>query len=318
MEKRKTTVKKSNGGKTVIKAPRRKQQEQLSRDERRSLDKQKRDKQRKIKQVIMSFILLVLVVCLGVVLSLTVFFKISKIEVTGDKVYSESLVASKCGVELGDNLFRVNADKVNKSLVSTLPYVDSVAVKRKMPGTLIIDITAAKETAAISAKKGFILLGSNGRVLDSDANMLKESVPLIEGITVGKCTEGATVKLNDEKKQEALLSLLEAVDESGIKLLTDIKITDISNIKLIYDGRITIKVGDTSDIVNKLKRAAAAIEKEDEMSLTTVGVLNVKTAPNSYFSPGEDEDETEPPTTEQVEGTDSAEQTTEENTTENN
>ncbi len=316
MEKRKTTVKKANGDKTVIKAPRRRQPEQLSRDERRSLDKKKRDKQRKIKQIIMSFILLVLVVCLGVVLSLTVFFKISKIEVTGDTVYSKSLVASKCGVSIGDNLFRVNADKVNKSLVSALPYIDGAAVKRKMPGTLIIDITAAGETAAVAAQKGFIILGSSGRVLDSDANMLKESVPLIDGVAVSECTEGATVKLNDEKKQEALLSLLEAVDESGIKLLTDIKITDISNIKLIYDGRITIKVGDISDIVNKLKRAAAAIEKENEMSLTTVGVLNVKTAPNSYFSPGADE-ETEPQTTEQTENNDSDEQITEENTSEN-
>ena len=317
MEKRKTTVKKANGGKTVIKAPRRRQQEQLSRDERRSLDKQKRDRQRKVKRIIMSFILLVLVACLGVVLSLTVFFKIGKIEVTGDTAYSKTLVASKCGVSLGDNLFRVNADSVNKSLVSALPYVESAAVKRKMPGTLIIDITAASETAAIAAQKGFILLGSNGRVLDSDANMLKESVPLIEGVTVTQSADGEILKLNDEKKQEALLSLLDAVDKSGIKLLTDIKITDISNIKLIYDGRITIKVGDTGDIVNKLKRAAAAIEKEDEMSLTTIGVLNVKTAPNSYFSPGEDK-ETEPQTTEQAEKNDTAEQTTAPNGNENN
>lgn len=317
MEKRKTTVKKPNGGKTVIKAPRRSRQEQLSRDERRSLDKQKRDRRRKVKRVIMSCVLLLLVACLGVVLSLTVFFKISKIEVTGEKVYSESLVASKCGVALGDNLFRVNADKVNKTLVSALPYVGGAAIKRKMPGTLIIDITAAKETAAIAAQKGFILLGSSGRVLDSDANMLKESVPLIDGVTVSKCTDGAMLKLNDEKKQEALLSLLEAVDESGIKLLTDIKITDISNIKLIYDGRITIKVGDTSDIVNKLKRAAAAIEKENEMSLTTVGVLNVKTAPNSYFSPGEDK-ETEPQTTGKSGKTGTTEQITGTNTDENN
>lgn len=314
MEKRKTTLKKADGGKTVIKAPRRKQEEGLSRDERRSLNKKKRDRRHKISRIIKSCLLLVFVVCLGAVLSLTVFFKISKIEVTGDKVYSESLVVSKCGASVGDNLFRVSAEKVNKSLVSTLPYVDSAAVKRKMPGTLVIDITAANEVAAIGAQKGFIILGSNGRVLDGDASMLKESVPLVQGVSVSKCTEGENLELNDEKKQAALFSLLNAIDESDFKLLTDIKINDINNIKLVYDGRITVKVGDTSDIVNKLKRAAASIEKENEMSLTTVGVLNVKTAPNSYFSPGEDE-ETEPQTTQQAKNT---EQTTQKNASENN
>lgn len=309
MEKRKTTVKKASGGKTVIKAPRRGPAEQLSRDERRSLDKKKRDRQRKVKRVIMSFILLVLVACLGVALSLTVFFKISKIEVTGDTAYSKSIITSKCGVSVGDNLFRVSAEKVNKSLSGALPYVDSAQIKRKMPGTLVIDITAATETAAISGTKGYILLGSSGRVLDSDAKMLKESVPLIDGVAVKGCTEGKVISLADSKKQEALLSLLDAIEQSGIKLLTDIKINDISNIKLIYDGRITVKVGDTSDILNKLKRAAASIEKENEMSLATVGVLNVKTAPNSYFSPGED-DETEPQTTQPAEKT-AAEKATE-------
>ena len=55
-----------------------------------------------------------------------------------------------------------------------------------------------------------------------------------------------------------------------------------------YDDRITIKLGTADNVVVKLKRAMAAIEKENQINSYEEGVLDLRTEPYAYFSPGEE------------------------------
>ena len=233
--------------------------------------------------------LAVAVISVGIVLVLSVFFKISTVTVKGDKVYSNKEVILKSGIETGDNLFRVNEEELNEKLAKELPYIDKVTLERQLPDTVIITVTATREVAALQAGAGFVLIDHTGKVLDKDASMLRESVAVVTGVTPKNIVEGERIALGNEDITNDFITLLNGIKESKINLLTEINITKTGEYELRYDDRITIKLGTVDNIAVKLQRAMAAIEKENQINLYSEGVLDLRTEPYAYFSPGEEE-----------------------------
>lgn len=281
--------------KTVLKPPKKNNKNShLSRDEMRSINKKKMSRRRKLKKHILTMLLAVVVMCVGLVLVFSLFFKINTVTISGDKVYSDKVVIEKSGIEIGENLFKISEEKLTEKLSGDLPYIKSVTVERKLPDTMIINISAAKEVAAITTAKGFVLLDETGKVLDKNASILKENVAVINNVNLKEYVEGETVVLTDEKKTETLIKLFEAIKNADMQLLTEIDLKNINDIKIKYDDRITFAVGSLTNIETKLARGMAALEKENEINAYSEGTLDLKTEPYVYFKSGsEDSDKKE-------------------------
>ena len=277
--------------KTVLVPPKKNKNNHLSRDEVRSINKKKMSRRRKLKKNILSVLLAVVVMCVGLVLVFSLFFKINTITISGDKVYSDKMVADKSGIEMGENLFKVNEEKLTEKLSKDLPYIKSVTVERKLPDTIIINVEAAKEVAAITTKKGFVLLDETGKVLDKNASILKENVAVINNVKLKEYIEGEKVVLTDEKKTETLIKLFEAIKNADMQLLTEIDLKNVNDIKIKYDDRITFAVGSLTNIETKLARGVAALEKENEINAYSEGTLDLKTEPYVYFKSGSEKNE---------------------------
>ena len=275
--------------KTVIKPPKKNNNNHLSRDEVRSINKKKMSRKRKFKKHILTILLAVVVMCVGLVLVFSLFFKINTITISGDKVYSDKMITEKSGVAIGENLFKINEEKLTESLSKELPYVKAVTVERKLPDTLIINVEAAKEVGAITTSKGFVLIDETGKVLDKNASILKENVAVINNVKLKEYVEGEKVVLTDEKKTETLIKLFEAIKNADMQLLTEIDLKNINDIKIKYDDRITFAVGSLTNIETKLARGVAALEKENEINAYSEGTLDLKTEPYVYFKSGSEE-----------------------------
>lgn len=275
--------------KTVIKPPKKKASPQLSRDEMRNIKKKKVSKRRKLKRHLFSFLLAVVVLCVGTVLVFSVFFKINTISVTGDNVYSEKTVIEKSGIELGTNLFGVNPKKLSEKLSSELPYIKNVTVEKELPETLVIKIEATREVAAIINNGAFVLIDETGKVLDRDASVLRENVAVISNVKLKECNEGKQIVLTDEKKNDALITLLGAIKKSGLDLLTEIDLKNVNDIKIKYDDRIVFELGSLTNAETKLARGKAALEKENEINSYSEGTLDLKTEPYVYFKSGSED-----------------------------
>lgn len=275
--------------KTVLVPPKKNKNIHLSRDEVRSINKKKMSRRRKLKKNMLSILLALIVMCVGIVLVFSLFFKINTITITGDKVYSEKMVTDKSGIEIGENLFKINEEKLTEKLSKDLPYIKSVTVERKLPDTIIINVEAAKEIAAIATQNGFVLLDETGKVLDKDASILKENVAVINNVKLKEYAEGEMIVLTDEKKTETLLKLFEAIKKADMQLLTEIDLKNINDIKIKYDDRITFAVGSLTNIDTKLARGVAALEKENEINAYSEGILDLKTEPYVYFKAGEED-----------------------------
>lgn len=285
----------SKRSETKIIPPKKKRYENLSRDEVRSINKKRIKRRRKAKRMALLAILTLAIFSVGAVLVLSLFFKIGTVTVKGDKVYADKEVVTQSGIETGDNLIRVNEEKINETLTKALPYIGEVTIEKDLPDTVIITVTATREVVAFQWQSGFVLVDADGKVLDRDASMLRDNVAVVNGVKLKNVVEGEIIELNNAETTEKFIALLANIKDSGIDLITEINLVESGEYELRYDDRITIKLGSGDNAEKKLKLAVAALKQENEINPYAEGVLDLRTPPNAYFKSGE-ETTTEPVT----------------------
>ncbi len=138
---------------------------QKSREELRREARLKRERQQKRKRRFTTCMLALAAIVIGVVLSLTVFFKISTIEVTGTSQYSKETILNVCGVDTGDNLFLVKKARVADKIGRALPFTGEITVKRSFPNKIVIQVTDSVPSAAVAYEDGYALLNQDQKVL---------------------------------------------------------------------------------------------------------------------------------------------------------
>ena len=74
-------------------------------------------------------------------LGATVFFQVETIAVTGNSRYTQDEIIAASGVQVGDNLFRMNKKQISQEILHQLPYVESVSILRGLPSTITFQVT---------------------------------------------------------------------------------------------------------------------------------------------------------------------------------
>lgn len=270
-EQRKTNSRKKGSFKII--PPKKDKTEGLSRDEVRSMNKKKMHRRRKIKRIIALAAFGLAVVCVGVSLVLTVFFRIDTIVINGEHLYVDKQIIERCGVAYGDNLFMVNEGKINEMLTKGMPYIKSITIEREMPDTLIINVVSAEPCAAIPYGDAYVIIDRDGKILDNKAPKLKDGVALVNGLKAVEPIAGEQVVISGDGNTQDLLEITKGIADSGIEKITEINFIKKDSFQLTYDNRITLELGNMTDITEKLARAKVTIR--DEVSMYFDGILDL-------------------------------------------
>lgn len=246
---------------------------------------QRRQKIRRKKIIIRSLVGIVFL-CVGIILALTLFFNINKIVVSGDKVYSEKEVVDASEINMGDNLIFLSKEEINNEITKELPYVGAVKIKRRLPSTLEIVITKTEAYMATAQDGYYILLDKNGKVLEKDLEIIDENIILVNLGEINSVEIGEKISLKEEKTLKKLSDVLTECENVGIREITSINISDIYNIKLVYQGRITLELGETDEnnLNSKLALGKAAIEKQNAENNLHRGTINLTVDGKGYWS----------------------------------
>lgn len=246
---------------------------------------QRRQKIRRKKIIIRSLVGIVFL-CVGIILALTLFFNINKIVVSGDKVYSEKEVVDASEINMGDNLIFLSKEEINSEITKELPYVGAVKIKRRLPSTLEIVITKTEAYMATAQDGYYILLDKSGKVLEKNLEIIDENIILVNLGEINSVEIGETISLKEEKTFKKLSDVLTECENVGIREITSINISDIYNIKLVYQGRITLELGETDEnnLNSKLALGKAAIEKQNAENNLHRGTINLTVDGKGYWS----------------------------------
>lgn len=256
-------------------------------------------------------LLTVAAVVLALTLSLSLFFKVEVITVSGAEAYSEWAIREASGIEVGESLLTFSRARAGGRIKMELPYVDKVRFGIKLPNTVIIDIEELDVVYAIQSWDGhWWLMTSDGRILEQtdggtaggytkvegvklespvvnqQAVAHEEPAPTTSTVTVtnppdptGEST-GESVPLGttppvvtQADRLEVALEILKALELNDIVgEAASVNVTSLNDIELWYGTRYRVRMGGRENLEYKIECMKEAIAK---MSDYQMGILDV-------------------------------------------
>lgn len=263
-----------------------KQNKNVSTNEKRKRQNKKRRLKNSVRKALITIGLLLALLAVGIVLSLTVFFKIETVNISGSGMYSTEEITAYCTIDEGDNLFIINKEKCAENLKQKLPYIYDVDIKTELPSTLNINITEA--TAAYRIKnddESYTLLDDRFKVLDNASQETADGAIEIQNAAVISNENGVTIGFENEESAKGLNQLSEMIKKLNITEATAISSDGKNNNYIVYENRIVLKLGDFENLENKIYRGLAGCKKLNESDPNARGTMDLSTDKQFYFTP---------------------------------
>ena len=222
------------------------------------------------------------------IIFMSLFFRVSIIQVMNDTVYTDEEIVAASGLEKGVNLLFINNFSSVSSIYATMPYVESVSLKRAMPNRIILEVTGSEAVACVSFGDDYWLINPNGKLLEKiDAKEAKNFIRVehMEPLqpVAGEIMQVAEV---DAGKDAYLYELLNAFQTRGLSKRIDwVDLEDLSDPQFSYEERFTVHMNGAEEMGLRLALVESAI---NQLASGDAGILEVdsSTATNRvYFSP---------------------------------
>lgn len=254
-----------------------------ARSRRALVERQKKKKRRRM----ISRIGIAVLVLLAIVFAPTIFFQVSKINVTGDTRYTSEQLIKSTGVKQGDNMFFLDTEQIAADLKDEYPYLDTVKLRRKLPSTLQIEVNDRTAVLSIEQNGKYLILDMYGKVLEKTKSAAKGTAK-VTGVPMKGLHVGDTVDKDKYGKAASVMKLLELTDQYGMK--KHIKTIDVEkayDVRVTYDKRYTILLGalEESNLEHKIQFLKAILK---EPSLPESGVIDLTDEKEARYRPTED------------------------------
>lgn len=258
------------------------ERQNLTRAEKRHKDNKKRKKRNTFRKIMIWFAAIIAFAAVGTVLSLTVFFHIDTISVSGNEIYSKDEILAQCPIEIGENLFLSDTKNAKEMLEQNLPYIYNAEITRKLPYTIQIKITEATPQYSIKQDKTYILLDDNFKVLENNAEIAQGI--LISKAEISSAQPGSEIVFKDSDIGECLKQLAAVVNDNDFSEITSIYSNSIRDNYVVYENRIAFKLGTCDNLENKIYQGLTACEELNQSNPNAEGTMTITGGKSLYFT----------------------------------
>ncbi|WP_382736854.1 cell division protein FtsQ/DivIB [Agathobaculum butyriciproducens] len=247
------------------------------------------EQQRRGRKVfrVLGRVLLTGIVLAAAVVAMTVFFRVKTISVEGAEQYgSEELIAGM-DVQMGDNLYLWNKNRVLSDLMHSFPYLERAQLRRKLPDGLVLTVTECSAAAAVRNEDNtFTYISAGGKVLENNA--ADGGLPTVLGVTLN-AQIGDFLDTGTDAHVDAMLNVLENMDAAGLlEKMSFLNLNDLTDVRIGYDKRFDIRAGSLDDLTYRLRFAQTVIS--DRLSASDIGRLYWDAQNRLHFVPETAED----------------------------
>ena len=215
------------------------------------------------------------VVAAAVFFTVSIFFKVSSVQVTGNSYYSAQQVIDASGIQQGDNLMALSKATVSGRICQELPYVRSVQIRKNLPNEIILSVEETSVAYAVKDNAGvYWLITSEGKIIGKAENGDVGGYVLVTGFVIQNPVPGESMKAAGSEQLEAvqhqldltcnLLTALEQCD-FGDKIVS-VDVPSDYNVSCWYGDQFKVIFGDTEDFSYKLRYLAGVIAKLDSFA----------------------------------------------------
>ena len=223
-------------------------------------------------------LLSILLIFAAILVGCIIFFRVNTMVVAGNSRYTQEEILSAAGVEKGDNLFTLNKYQIADRILTQLPYVDDVAISRKLPDTLIFEVTENTGVAWVESDGGYWLLDDKCKLLEVGDAALVQGKPQVLGLDPVSPTVGnlLTVAPEQQDKLERLQAFLKAIRGRVMtgSLKHFIDLSSGNEIRFGYGENLTVIFPINGDFDEETYELKLALETMDKRGLPRTGTLD--------------------------------------------
>ena len=264
---------------------------------------QRRKRKRKRNYTLYYILLFFILTVAGIILSLTVFFNIRTIEVTGSDLYTTEDVLPILGAEKGDNLLRIKTSQLRDNVFANFLQADEVKVRRVFPSTLWVEVTDGVSEVQMESAGNYYSISGGGRVLKIASSPEKGNGIVLLGVDLADMKVGdflADKKTDTTGTEEGkaaaeafshqlqtVKSLFSAMEEAQVTGITAVDVSDELKLTVYWENRVQVVLGSFSELSYKLRLCKAILEDPTRIASDARGVLDAETASSAgvFFRP---------------------------------
>lgn len=261
----------------------------------------KKKKKKSKRHPILKFIITtVIILVLFVVLAISPLFKISEIDVSGNKHNTSTDIIAASGITTGSNAFKTMGFNLKniftlsygaseKRITDSYPYVKQASVRLVIPGKISIKIIERVPAFMVPYTGTTLIIDEDGFVTEAVDDISKVKLPVINGLSFDNYKPGQKLKLKNEEAFQECNELIKAIKDSDnlssfklYSILKSIDAADAGNIKFLLDSRIKVNFGDLQDLSYRITFLKEIYQKQ--IKKNEKGILDF-TEKNPRFTP---------------------------------
>lgn len=241
--------------------------------------KKKKNMQRR-KRIITVISLIIILLSILVLILFSGLFNIKKITVINNSKITTEEIIKNSTLAVGNNMFKTLNTTIRENIKKN-PYIEDVKITKKLDGEIVLDIKERTPTYMLQRENDYVYINNQGYILEISQTPL--DLPIIRGNKTQELTPGGRLEVDDLKKLDTVIQIMEAAKSNGInEIITTIDISDGNNFILeIPNENKTVQFGDGTDINVKILWIVALVEKEKGIAGEIV--LNVPDIKKVYF-----------------------------------
>lgn len=247
----------------------------------------------------------VLAVVVALILGMSLFFKVETVTVAGMDKYTAWDVREASGISVGENLLGISKAKISDNILKNLPYVQTVRVGIKLPGTVHIEVTEFPVTYAIEDTDGaWWLMGSDGRIADATTAAEAMDITKILGVKIVNPQLGMSAVAEEAEPTEdeegniipvtvygrerlaLALEMISTLEENGVLgKMASVDVSDFGALTMWYGSQYKVLLGDRNRLSYKIGAMISAIGQFGSYDSGTLDVRFTVSAEEVILSP---------------------------------
>ena len=227
-------------------------------------------------------LLFLVLLAIAAVVLMRYVFVVRNVELSGNQAASNETVIRAARIGLGASIFNVDEARIREG-VNALGTIRLDTVEVRYPDTIILKVSERKRDAMLLHMGEIRLLDEECCLVESVENVPDTDLIYVNGMTVTNMTPGAPLQAK-EGQVEAYCAIMQAINaNSANPYVSEIELSDVTNLRLITRTGITVELGDMQNMQNKIawmKSAVADLDQRGEGG----GTLDVRSGNKADYS----------------------------------
>ncbi len=198
---------------------------------------------------VMCLLLLLLCLMAGYYFSQSSVFLVQEITVAGNHLVDSARIADLTGIEKGVNTFKQNM-RLAEQKVALEPLIETVSVKRRLPGKVMVEVTEREAVMIVSWNGSFLHLDGKGALLKQVRYLEGTGLPIISGVDD---IEGDLLlgRLVTSEKINGALAIMAEMNDRSRSVVREVQVANLQKVKFFTPEGLEVRIGDSKDFAAK-------------------------------------------------------------------